>query len=369
MSKDKVNVCWILGGFFQRKKLIDSIANQISNAETVYMPEDATGEEVQRLLRSSDEGIFDVEEGNRIVVLGHLPTFSNTKQPGRLWSKILSDCPSNCVVVFNNVSKYESSSLFKLVKKIGKVFEYDHKISTSDAITFAESYIEEDGKKINSSLLPSIVDRIKEDKKVDSDLLYINLVKLSGYLGSDKEVTKEDIFKVVNKNVKFTIWDWFDLVDKKDYTQLMIEFIDLKTKEKPSQIIAAVLPVFRWRFKLMLLVKSYKDSLKDSNKVLKAMSGMKKITKKENEEEFPPLYSDFTIRGILYGRPSGVPPVEVFNKVQLVSILRLIDGFLLKTRDGATEVQSELMLQTLFMFICGKGDTETIKNLRNYLID
>ena len=119
----------------------------------------------------------------------------------------------------------------------------------------------------------------------------------------------------------------------------------------------------------MLLVKSYKDGLKDSNKVLKAMSGMKKITKKENEEEFPPLYSDFTVRGILYGKPSGIPPVEVFNKVQLVSILRLIDGFLLKTRDGATELQSELMLQTLFMFICGKGDTDTIKNLRNYLID
>ena len=366
---DRINVCWLIGGYSQRKNLIDNIVSQVSNPNVIYMPDSATGEEVQRILKESGEGIFGMEDGNKVIILGHLLKFKNTKQPGRLWSKILSECPDNCIVLFNNVNKYDSTSLFKLVKKIGKVFEYENKVDVSDAISMTESFFESEEKKIDSTLNALIVDRLKEEKKIDSDLLHINLQKLILYVGRAKTITKEDIVRAVSKNSKFVIWDWFDLIDKKDYNSLMLEYKDLKQKEKPSEIINSTLPVFRWRFNLMLLVKDYKDRLKDSQKVLSAMKNMKKTTKKDSEEEYAPLYSDFVVRGILYGKPSGHPPVDVFTKGQLITILKLIDGFMLSNRWGKTEEQCDMMMQTLLMFICNKTEPEVIKNLRNYLVD
>lgn len=366
---DRINVCWLVGGYFQRKNLIDTIISQVSSPTVVYMPETATGEEVQKILKESGEGIFGMEEGNKVIILGHLPKFKNTKQPGRLWAKILSECPDNCIVLFNNVNKYDSTSLFKLVKKIGKVFEYETKVDSSDAIAMVENFFETEEKKVDPKLFAMIVDRLKEDKKIDSDLLHINLHKLILYVGKAKTVTKEDISKAVSKSSKFVIWDWFDLIDKRDYNSLMLEYKELKQKEKPSEIINSTLPVFRWRFNLMLLVKDYRDKLKDSHKVLSAMKDMKKTTKKDAEDEYPPLYSDFVVRGILYGKPSGHPPVDVFTKGQLITILKLIDSFMLSNRWGKTEEQCDMMMQTLLLFICNKADPEVIKNLRNYLVD
>lgn len=363
---DKVNVCWVLGGYFQRKQLIQKISDSIDNAKIIKVSEEASGEEVLNTIKKSDESIFNFDPQNKIIILKCVPAFKSTKQPGRMWSKVLQSCPDNVVVVFDDVSKTESVSLFKLVKKIGKVFEYDSKISHSEAIEMSEFFMEEQDKKIEPEDISFFVDRIQDDNKIESDLVYSNLLKLSAYIGKAKKVTKDDIVNAVPKNTKFVVWDWFDLMDKKDFHSLVVLINDLKNSDKLSNILSSSMPVLRWRYKLLLLVKEHQIVLKDSRKVIDKISEMQKRNK---DGELKQFYSDYSIRGLLYGKAGSTPPVDLYTRGQLISILKLIDNFTLKSRYGANECQSEMMLQMLFMFVCNHGDLSIIKDVRQYLIE
>lgn len=363
---DKVNVCWVLGGHFQRKRLIKKISDSIANAKVVNIQEGTSGEAILDMINRSDEGIFNTDVQNKIIILKDLPDFKSTKQPGKLWSKVLKDCPYNIVVIFNDIPKSSSVSLFKLVKNIGKIFDYDNNISNSEAIEMAEFFFEEEGKKIEPEDISFLIDRIQNDKKVDSDLVYSNLMKLSAYVGKNKSVTREDISNAIPNITKFVIWDWFDLMDSKDFHSLIVNVSQLKSTENISNLLASALPVVRWRFKLLLMVKEQKMISKDSRKVIMELSELKKRNK---DGELKQLYSDFSIRGLLYGKSGGVPPIDLYTRGQLISILKLIDNFILKSRYGANECQSELMLEMLFMFICSHGDLSIIKDVRQYLIE
>lgn len=363
---DKVNVCWLMGGYFQRKQLIQKIHESLADAVTVNVSEETSGEEVLGLIQRSDEGIFDTESSNKVIILRSLPKFKSTKQPGRLWKSVLNDVPPNVVVVFDNINKSESAALFKFVKQIGKVFEYDTKISRSEAIEMSEHFFEQEEKKITPENMAYLVDRVQDDKKVDSDLVFSNLMKLLVYIGKAKEVTKDDISSAVVNNTKFVVWDWFELMDKRDFHSLVVQINELKTKEKFSNLVASSLPVIRWRYKLLLMVKEQKMISKDSRKVIEELS---KLKKRNKEGELKQLYSDYSIRGLLYGSAGSTPPIDLYTRGQLISILKLIDNFILKNRYGATECQSELMLEMLFMFICGHGDLSIIKDVRQYLIE
>lgn len=363
---DKVNVCWLFGGYFQRQQVIDKIVQSLTEAKVVRIPEEASGEDVSDLLKRSDEGIFNDEVQNKVVILSHIPSFKSVKQSGRLWSKLVKECPENIILVFNNIPKTESSSLFKLVKKIGKVFDYNDKISTSEAIEISEHYLKQEGKKIDPEYIKLFIDRIKDDKKIESDLVYSSLIKLCAYLGKDKTITQEHILNAVNKNTKFVVWDWFELMDKKDFHSLMVNMSELKKNEKISNILSSLLPVLRWRFKLILLTKEQKIISKDSNKVLKELAKIKKANK---NGELKQAYSDYSIRGLLFGKPGVTAPIDTYTRGQLISMLKLIDNFILKTRYGANECQSEMMLEVLFMFVCQHNDVSVIKDIRKYLIE
>jgi len=363
---DKVNVCWLIGGYFQRKQLIKSIHESIANAATINVSEETSGEEVLSIIQRSDEGIFDTESSNKVIIIRSLPEFKKTKQPTKLWKSVLENCPSNIVVIFDNVNKSESPTLFKFVKKIGKVFECDVKISRSEAIETVEHFFEQEEKKITPENMAYLVDRVKDDKKLDADLIYSNLIKLLAYMGKSKEVTKEDITLTISNNTKFVIWDWFELMDKKDFHSLVVDINSIKNKEKLSNVVASSLPVIRWRYKLLLMVKEQQMIFKDSRKVIEELSSLKK---KDKDGELKQAYSDYSIRGLLYGTASSTPPIDLYTRGQLMSILKLIDNFILKNRYGATECQSELMLEMLFMFICRHGDLSIIKDVRQYLIE
>lgn len=355
-----------MGAYFQRQQLIQKISDSVSEAKIINISEDTSGEDVLDIIKTSDEGIFNTDSQNKIIILGTIPKFKNTKQPGRLWSKTLKECPPNIVLVFNDILKTESTSLFKLVKKIGKVFECDVKISNSEAIEMAQCFFEKDEKKIEPEDIAYFVSRIQNDNKVDSDLVYSNLIKLNAYIGKKKQIEREDITESIPNNSKFVIWDWFDFMDKKDFHSLMVEISQLKTSEKMSNLLSSALPVLRWRFKLLLMVKEQKILSKDSRKVISELSQLKKTNK---DGELKQFYSDYSIRGSLYGQAGGVPPIDLYTRGQLISILKLIDNFILKSRYGANECQSELMLEMLFMFICGHGDLSIIKDIRQYLIE
>jgi len=363
---DKVNVCWVIGGYFQRKQLIQKISGSLANVKVINVQEETSGEDVLHMIKQSDEGIFNFDIQNKIIILNSMPVFKNTKQPGRMWTKVLNDCPSNVVVIFNNINKSSSVSLFKLAKKIGKVFEYDSKISESEAIEISEHFFEQDGKKVEPEDVNYFVGRIQDDKKIDSDLVHSNLMKLSAYVGKNKAVTRDDIYAAIPNNTKFVIWDWFDLMDRRNFHSLIVQIDELKKKEKPSNIVASSLPVLRWRFKLVLLAKEQKIISKDSRKVIEELSKMQKLNK---DGELRQLYSDYSIRGVLYGKPGDTPPIDVYTRGQLISILKLIDNFMIKNRYGANECQSEMMLEILFMFVCGHGDLSIIKDVRQYLIE
>ena len=155
-------------------------------------------------------------------------------------------------------------------------------------------------------------------------------------------------------------------MDKKDFHSLVVLLKELKANDKISNILASSMPVLRWRYKLLLLVKEHQIALKDSRKVIDKISQMQKRNK---DGELKQLYSDYSIRGLLYGKAGSTPPIDLYTRGQLISILKLIDNFTLKSRYGANECQSEMMLQILFMFICGHGDLSIIKDIRQYLIE
>lgn len=142
----------------------------------------------------------------------------------------LNNINSNTILIFivNNEKLDERKKIVKLIKKVGTALEFNQIDTKKIVKDLFEDY------QISSDLINYLINR------VGNDLMLLNneIAKLKLYKDNDKNITKDDINKLINKNIEIDLFKLIEAIIIKDKeTAITIYREMLKLNEEPIAII------------------------------------------------------------------------------------------------------------------------------------
>jgi len=378
MTADKVRVCLISGGFNFRLEILGKIKSFLKKHESHSYGKETVAEYIEQQVLSVN--LFDT---TRLVVLTSIPVFGSggAKSKDRI-KKIIENIPENCVVVFNGIDKGKRTEwLFKLVRKIGKIYESPQYITKSSAINYVEKSFDQDNKKIeegSAEFLISIIGEVYK-KGVDVDKLYLSLKKLHSFTAGNKEITKSDILKTSDQDKEYIMWKLFENMDKRDYVGCLNVYRkarDLVRLEKDSAM--QILNNIRWRYRLLLFLKESKKLGYENEKILDDISGLKKLKRsgsghhaiydfdktEDKEEKIKTQYSMGMAKNMLVGNYGYESAISKYNFKEIYNILLSVTESLFKIRSCCNDAEVALAVDNVFMTSCGVVNTKVLTSLR-----
>jgi len=355
----QANICWVIGGYFQRKDIISSILQKVGNPPAhIYDDVD---------MGSFQEEVCEVSmfDDNKVVIINNWPRYDGTKNKfNKVFLSTLKSISPNCVLIINNISS-QSKKIFEYINSYGKVYKFETNISNNQASAFLEKFFKQHQKSISSQEINSILLSFGQGVyQFNVDQVYLVAQKILHFIGDRKVIKEFDILKTCNNNNEFVIWSLFSCFDNKDYisvSQLMKNlFIDDILKSIENLIQSSL-----WRYKAILLAKeainngiSKKDvifKIQQLSKIQQESSGLQSSTVAEfKNEKKVPIYSEKILKNLIEGNYYNKAAIEQYSRKQIFDIVRVLQSFLNKIRKGISEKKAKIILNDIFMLICDK---------------
>lgn len=387
MAEENIKVCWLTGSFFQRKDTIRQIkeeASKLGPIEVFVYDDEVSAETVETRVLSFD--LFDTGDKTRIFVLKSLPHFTQNREANnKKWTAFFNNIPDHRIVILDDVSATSYPSLYKVVKKIGKTFDYPLYLKRNDAIAMVSDVMEHKGKIMEVPEAELIVESVGEEPRngYNIDRLYTTLDKLIVYMDSRKRIVeRDDIYASVSRRPEFIIWDLLRAMDQRNLPLCLNLFSkSVEQKESADRALEDLLYAAQKKYQLLLFLKEEKLQKKTDNEIiskLKQINSLKGEGKGEQrnfqveltKENSPkPLYVDTVVRNALQGFYGRKPEVDLYTRGELFRILKCLDECFLKVRSGCDDVESRMLAENIFMTICGTLEDEILTNLRKLPYD
>ncbi len=213
----------------------------------------------------------------RIVIIKNLNIFSRksgsskdeivlNKNDIKKLEKYLSDLANYICIIFVEKGKKadKGKRIVKKINQMGGLVEFD-KLKGRDLDNWIEKSFSEQGKKISRYNINYFIQMSSYfDKNYDKTLydLKNEIIKLSNYVGSRKEVTKEDIENIVAKALEKNIFRLLNSISEKNVDGSLKIFNEIYLSNEP---IPLILHMIIRQFRLLLMYKILKNKGYDDN--------------------------------------------------------------------------------------------------------
>jgi len=216
----KVNIIWISGSFFKAKALFARVKEKLKDAECFQCNEETSP---AFLIEQFNSNQCFAE--NKLVVIFALPDMTES-QKKKLKSS-LENLDKNIFAVFYMISPSSERAMFNIVEKVGKVYDFEDKITIREANNYTNNRATELGFSLSQDAIESLVNNCgidSEGKNILVDIIEMYLERLSLFAPGKKEYTKEDIIATTVFYENFVIWDLIKACEEKDYDQCLNMF-------------------------------------------------------------------------------------------------------------------------------------------------
>ncbi len=367
-------VCVLEGNIGERKRQLENIKKSLADPEICNFDNedfyDFVSQQVTELSCFGRRRLFIIRELPQIRGAGKSKDAKSKARTKVIsnFKKLFPLIPVGNLVAFNDVG-ISAPSFFKEIEKLGKlggVYRYKQKISKNDAKKIVFSYFKKREIEIEDEVSSLIVDSLNiMGSDVDIDKLLLILLKMYHYVYGKKSVTKKDVFAICSMSEDFIVWSLYKIFDgdgeDNRYSRSFKMVNDFLINSRyfyfeSTRLMQSML----WRYGLLLLGKSgveSKISKKDiaaeiaNIKKLKSTGKAQKIILSQKDDK--PEYSDKMVNNVLQRR-YGKETLLCYTLDELLSIYHTISKALVKVRSGCTNSEMTILLQVIFLTICGE---------------
>ena len=372
-------ICLLEGNIQERKGLLNKIKESLSDCEISIFDENDYYDNVSQVI--TEMSCFGLR---RLIILKSLPQVRGAKKNAedqkkardkviRDFKKLFPLIPTGNILIFNNVG-ITAKSFYKEVEKYGSVHIFKQKISKSDAKQEIQVYFKKYKIEINddvSSLITDFLDITGQgDNIIDVDKLFLILLKLYHYKSDNSSITKTDVYNVCSDFREFMIWSLykiFDGLDNEDsetrYNRSLVMVMNyLKKSKSLIQPVILLMQSMLWRYGLVLLIKNGISLRLSSEEIQNEISNIIKLKSSGNkqrkvmspkDDSFKPEYSTGMMYSVMQAR-YGKSVVMQYTFDELSSIYHTLSKAIVKLRSGCQEAEVKIILQIVFLTICGK---------------
>ena len=356
----------IEGNWFQRQESLDKIKEYLGEYALYSIDENNSYEYLKQII--SEIPCF---EEKKLIIINDFPKIKALDKAQRRakvlnnLKKILPKIPNGNIVVLNNLN-ISAKSFVDIVKKIGKVCIFNKNILKYKAVDWIIDYFKKREKIINCDDAFLIANSLGvETKEVNMDKLYLIVKKIEQYIGRKKNIVKDDVLLVCSQSREFVIWNLYNYFDNKDFCNAMkaLKNLLIFSKNAEHEIVQLIYQI-QWKYNLLLIAKSEavkEKSRKDiCDKILKLnkmerKGKAKKITMslKTQKDENIPAYSYGMINSIFDERNNNKASISCYSYKGLLLINYAIKKTLIKIRAGCSQNELLILIEFIFMTICG----------------
>ena len=208
-----------------------------------------------------EAGYFDLFDNKKLIVVTESDFLtSKSTLDNKSFDNYISNPNDNAIIVFKVVVDKldERKKIVKTLKEKAIVKEF--KLPDDKNInSYIKNYFETRDYKIDNRAINEIVIRLKDNTKV----LNSELEKLEIYKFEDKNITLEDVIKVVTKYEENNVFKLVDAVLKRDKGLIFSLYKSLiDNKEEPTVLLVLLANQFRLMFQANVLAESGMDRYK-----------------------------------------------------------------------------------------------------------
>jgi len=362
------------GNMVERKGILDKIKNSLADYELFIFDKQDNYDYVSQMVTE-----ISCFEERRLFIIKHLPKMdapteaqSRTKVLNH-FKKLFPVIPLGNIVVFDNVG-LSAESFFKEVRKCGRVYKFNQKISKSDAYRVVNEYFQKRKIRFDREITSLIVDSLNLDgTDVDVDKLYLLIKKFYHYIYGKTKVTKQDVYAVCSSSRDFIIWTFYNMLDEnsaalEDNKQmelvmgLITEYLENAKyfQHEATMTIQSMV----WRYGLLLMVKNGVNNKMSLEEISRKISNINKLESsgraqrmrlkpKMKSEQRIPQYSSKMI-GSVSNRNYGRASLSCYTLNQLLLIYYVLVKTLIKIRSGCTDAEIKISLYLIVSTICGE---------------
>lgn len=143
---------------------------------------------------------------------------------------------TNLIFIVNKDKLDERKKITKLIKEKGKVLEFNNDLDNKSIIkSLFEDY------KIDNESINLLIDRVGNDIY----LLENEIDKIKLYKDNNKNITKDDILLLTNKNINTDIFNLIENIINKDINNAYYEYKEIIKFEEPIKILIMLANQFR----------------------------------------------------------------------------------------------------------------------------
>lgn len=224
---------------------------------------------------------YPMMSDKKILIMRDTGVFkSATEELKKLWGKIFSDLPDYLHIIFIENELDKRSSVYKSALSVGCAVEFS-RLSTVDAVTWAERRFLQAKKKIKKEVAAHLVDICGSDLSI----LKNETDKLIDFC--EDEITHSDIDRVVSKTLNVRVFEMTDAVMNHDADTALKILADMKTvKESAFKILYILFGTFDKMLQAQLMLKEGETNEMIAKKLKIPPFVAKKYTKKSFSENF-----------------------------------------------------------------------------------
>lgn len=367
---DKVIV--LEGNIAERKRVLEKIKNSFTDGYdvTIFDKKDHYNYVSHALTEIScfdEDKLFIMKELPKIEAPNE--TQARTKVMGRL-KKMFPSIPPGNLLIFDNVG-ISAESFFKEVRKYGKVYKFDQKISKSGGKKILNSYFKEKSIILDPDVSQLLVDSLNlNGDDIDIDKLNLMILKFHHYVHDKNKITKKDVYSICSSSKDFVIWSLYNMLDdissskNKDIGSAIIIINDFLSNVKKFEHEAVMLiKGMVWRYGLLLLAKGCINNNMSQKEINKQISNIDKLEShgraykikmnpKISKDVPMPEYSSRMINSVM-NNYYGKAPLSCYNYEQLLLIYYALVKVTIKIRTGCTESEIKIAMSIVISVICG----------------
>jgi len=364
------------GNWFQRQEVLNKIKEHLDVYTLYSFDENNNYEYLKQVI--SEISCF---EEKKLIIVDAIPKIKAPDKAQRRskvlnnLKKILPKVPSGNIVVLNNLN-ISGKSFIDFIKKIGKVYIFEKNIKKYKACDWVVNYFKEKNKIITIDDAFLIANSLgAEAKEVNIDKLYLLVKKVEQYTANKKNIVKNDILLVCSQIKEFVVWNLYNCFDDKDFCNSLKMLKELLTFSKNTEHeIVQLMHQLQWKYNLLLLAKNGVNNKKLKKDVCDEILKLNKLERKgvskniimnlmiKNDEEVP-VYSIGMINSIFEERNGRKASLSCYSFNQLLLINCAITKTLTRIRGGCTPNEIFILIEFIFMTICGIVNKESTLNL------
>jgi len=344
----KKPVFWVNGNYYDCRTVIDQILEKYGRNNVTIL--DGSSDSVERVFANLVEtDLFAA--GTKVIRLRGLPPdytliVDYLKYVGKNRVLII-EAPFNRTAGARKTSA-SKTNLFKAIKKDGKIYDFPVIIKTDKARNWAITVSENENKK---KLESNAADLLVKLKHCNLDQIFLELDKLSTYIGKRRKITVEDVSRCVLDSNEFNVWSLVDHVTDSNLQESIAVLEDLWRQKNFIYLLEPLVGGLIARFKLLLFAREI-----GGINAKTMFSYLSEFKKKAKDSKNPPV-STYNIRSLSSFSYSKVVK-DAHLRMGTVRITEILDVLYFTQNSlralGSVPASSRLLITNMVETLCGR---------------